>query len=157
MLAMDIVFEELTRFIVRAKAACYAEGGGETISSRTGSHDLFFKDGLYAYLDSYFGASDFIGQEVVYYQEIPVWAMNYYGRILEPEKISGEQTGTIIKQSLSKLYQESRFLGGFEFVVADCTYIDTNRGDVSSFTGQEWILRDAVKVYELDYHGGLIR
>jgi hypothetical protein len=36
-------------------------------------------------------------------------------------------------------------------------YIDTKEGDVSFFTGREWIERRGVKVYELLYHGGLIK
>ena len=31
-----------------------------------------------------------MGQEVVYHQNTPVWAMNYYGRILEPSLINAK-------------------------------------------------------------------
>jgi hypothetical protein len=149
--------ERLNAFIVRAKAATYVGGGAKSLSYQPGSHDLQFHDAPFAYLDSYFGGADFIGQEVVYFEGKPVWAMNYYGRILRPELLSALEAGRILQESLSKLYQEGRFLGGFEHPTHDATYFDTNEGDVLSFTGQEWITRQSQKVYELHYHGGLIR
>ena len=80
--------EQLNTFIVRAKAATYVGGGAKSLSYRPGSHDLQFHEGAFSYLDSYFGGSDFLGQEVVYYEGQPVWVMNYYGRILEPALIT---------------------------------------------------------------------
>ena len=60
-------------------------------------------------------------------------------------------------ESLGKLYQEGRFLGGFEYGTPLGTYFDTNEGDVSSFQGLEWITVQDKKVYELVYHGGLVK
>jgi hypothetical protein len=147
----------LNEFIVRAKAATYIGSGREIRSCRPGSHDLEFREGPFHYLDSYFGGADFIGEEVVYYEEKPVWAMNYYGRILAPESITAEETGKILKKSLSKLYKQNRFLGGLENVEGRDVYLDTNEGNLDTFTGKEWIERDGVRVYELVYHGGLVK
>jgi hypothetical protein len=154
---MTEMIAPLNDFIVKAKAATYVGSGRESASCRPGSHDLQFRDGPFLYLDSYFGGADFIGEEVVYFEEKPVWAMNYYGRILVPEKITGTETGQVIKKSLSLLYRENRFLGGFEYADGRDVYFDINEGDVTSFTGKEWIERDGVRVYELVYHGGLIK
>jgi len=155
---LNISIQELDAFILKAKAATYVGDGQEVHPCRPGSHDLKFEEGSFSYLDSYFGGSDFIGQEVVYYQDKPVWAMNYYGRILQPDLITGTETGKMIKESLSKMYaEEGRFLGGFEHAAGNLRYTDTSQGEVSSFAGTEWITRDNVKVYELDYHGGLIK
>ncbi len=144
-------------FIVSAKAAAYVGNGKKSLSYRPNSHDLQVSKGDFAYLDSYFGGTDFIGQEVVYLNNEPVWAMNYYGRILEPENIDAAQAGSIIKESLSLLYQEKRFLGGFKQQTPKGLYIDTSEGDVSSFKGIEHIEQGGLKVYELLYHGGLIK
>jgi hypothetical protein len=149
--------DELTAFIVRAKAATYVGGGVHSPACRPASHDLQFSEGAFAYLDSYFGGADFIGEEVVYHAGQPVWAMNYYGRILESALISPAEAGQAIQASLSRMYQQGRFLGGFEHATPWGTYIDTSRGEVTSFTGQEWIMREGVRVYELVYHGGLIK
>ena len=149
--------EQLDAFIVQAKATTYVGKGARSLSYRPGSHDLQFHEGAFSYLDSYFGGTDFLGQEVVYHEGKPVWVMNYYGRILEPALISAAEAGQIIQESLSLLYREGRFLGGFEHATRDSTYVDASEGDVSSFVGQESITRENVKVYELVYHGGLVK
>ncbi len=148
---------ELEAFIIRAKAATYVGSGAKSLSHRPGSHDLEYHDPPFAYLDSYYGSADFIGEEVVYHADQPVWAMNYYGRILESTLITAAEAGQIIKESLTLLYQEGRFLGGFQHTAADGVYTDTSQGDFTSFTGKEWITRAGVRVYELVYHGGLIK
>jgi len=148
---------ELHMFIVRAKAATYVGGGAKTSPCRPASHDLQFVDGDWSYLDSYFGGTDFIGEEAVWHLQQPVWVMNYYGYILKPELITPAQAGQMIKSSLSRMYTEGRFLGGFQYSEGDFTYFDTSEGDFSRFTGHEWIERDEIKVYELVYHGGLVK
>lgn len=147
----------LEEFIVKAKANTYVGGGQKCTASRPSSHDLQFSEGSFSYLDSYFGGTDFIGEEVVYFKEKPVWAMNYYGRILDPTLIDGQTAGRIIKESLSKLYLKGRFLGEFQNKTFMGVYFDTNEGDVLSFRGLEWITVQEQKVYELVYHGGLIK
>jgi len=153
----ELSTQQLEDFIVAAKAATYAGDGAPTASCRPHSHDLEFRDGELAYLDSYFGGTDFIGEEAVYHRGEPVWAMNYYGRILEPELIVAAEAGKIIKASLTAMYREGRFLGGHEWTIGDDVYTDTSDGDVTSFTGKEQITRRGVVVYDLVYHGGLIK
>jgi hypothetical protein len=154
---MDVSLDRLNEFIVKAKAATYVGGGEHAPSSRPGSIDLLFEDGPFVYLDSYYGGSDFIGEEVVYCNNQAIWAMNYYGYILKPDLIDAATAGKVIKASLSALYTEGRFLGGFEFESGGYVYTDTNEGNAAHFTGKEWISQQGVQVYELVYHGGLIK
>jgi hypothetical protein len=154
---MTVDIDALHTFIVRAKAATYVGSGEHVTPCRLGSHDLHFEDGQWAYLDSYFGGTDFIGEEVVYFDGKPVWALNYYGRILRLELITAIQAGQMIKASLSRMYKEDRFLGGFEHTENDLTYVDTSEGDTTSFRGREYIRRGQDLAYELMYHGGLIK
>ena len=153
---MNLDIDALERFIVAAKAACYVGDGASAPSSRGGSHDLSMVQGDWRYLDSYFGGTDFLGQECVWFRDQPVWAMNYYGYILMPDLIDASRAGTVIKSALSDMYQQGRFLGGFEEPVGEFVYRDSNTGEVTRFHGIETILRDADVVYRLDYHGGLI-
>lgn len=147
----------LNAFIVRAKAATYVGSGEHVSPCRLGSHDLRFIDDQWAYHDSYFGGSDFIGEEVVYFADQPIWAMNYYGRILRDDLINAEQAGHMIKASLSRMYKEGRFLDGFEYSEDDFTYVDSSEGDAKNFHGREFIRRGDEVAYELVYHGGLIK
>jgi len=149
--------KELGIFIVQAKAASYVGDGEHAPSCRPGSHDLHFVRGQWSYLDSYFGGRDFIGQEVVYHTGQPVWAMNYYGRILRADLITPEEAGQVIKTSLSHMYQEGRFLGGFEYRHGEFGYHDENDGDLTCFHGWETISRGGDQAYQLVYHGGFIQ
>ena len=147
----------LEPFIIKAKQNCYVGDGETAPSSRLLSHDLKFEEGQWKYLDSYFGATDFLGQETVWYNDEPVWAMNYYGRILRDDMFDAGQGAAIIRAALSSLYTEDRFLGGFEYIHDDYLYQDTSQGDFKSFTGYEIISKDNIELYRLDYHGGMIR
>ncbi|GAA0609271.1 hypothetical protein HPO96_28970 [Kribbella sandramycini] len=148
---------ELETFVVRAKAATYAGDGGFAESGRPGAHDLRFVDGELSYLDSYYGDADFLGQEVVHASGRPVWGMNYYGYLLQPERLTAAAAGRLIKQALSALYAEGRFLGGFSYRDGDLTYVDENSGDFARFEGTEYISGAGGAVYyRLRYHGGLI-
>jgi hypothetical protein len=148
---------KLHAFIVRAKAATYVGSGAQGASSRPGSHDLHYSEDDWLYIDSYFGGTDFIGQEAVFLQGKPIWAMNYYGYILRPDLITPAQAGAMIKASLSRMYTESRFLGGFQHSQDSLTYTDTSQGSFERFHGKEWIERDGLRAYELLYHGGLVK
>ncbi|EPE98873.1 DUF5680 domain-containing protein [Rhizobium grahamii] len=153
---MDIA--ALNRFIVEAKARTYVGGGPPAPACRTRSHDMGYQREQWRYLDSYFGGADFAGQEVVWRDGEPVWAMNYFGRIIEHSLIDGERAGTVIKAALSKMYAEyRRFLGGMEFEHAFGFYADQNTGDCSHFSGREVIVVNERRAYELDYRGGLIQ
>ena len=154
---MVIDLQELNAFIVRAKSATYVGDGEHVTPCRTGSHDLRFSDGEWNYLDSYFGGSDFIGEEVVYFAGKPVWAMNYYGRILRDDLLTAAQAGQMIKTSLSRMYKEGRFLGGFEYAENELTYVDLSEGSADCFHGRETIRCGPETAYELMYNGGLIR
>ena len=149
--------EKLHDFILSAKAATYVGDGQTAPSSRPESHDLAYQAGDYHYLDSYFGGSDFIGQEVVYHQGNPVWGMNYYGVLIKPDVITADEVGRMIKDSLSLMYREGRFLGGWLHTRDDLTYHDTSHGDLTRFNGREWIEKESRVLYELVYHGGMIR
>ncbi|MGZ0050929.1 DUF5680 domain-containing protein [Brevibacillus gelatini] len=148
---------DLEAFIVQAKRHSYVGGAKRLLPYRLGSKDIQYVSGDWAYHDSYFGDSDFIGQELVYFQKSPVWAMNYFGYITKPDQIDAHTVGRMIKAGLSNMYQEGRFLGAFEHVQDDLRYVDTNEGDVTFFQGKEFIYRRDEVVYELLYHGGLLK
>lgn len=147
----------LETFIVAAKRATYVGNGTPAPSCRPGSHDLAFAQGAWRYLDSYFGGTDFIGQEVVWLDDQPVWAMNYRGFILRSDLIDAERAGATIKAALSSMYAQGRFLGGWRYETPDGVYVDASDGSVERFTGSEEILCSDTVAYRLDYHGGLIR
>jgi hypothetical protein len=150
--------DELEAFIVEAKANCYiGRAPKNDLSCRDGSHDLSFKKADFSYLDSYFGGTDFIGQEIIWHHGIPIWGMNCFGKILHDELLDAETAGRIITTSLQNLYRQGRFLGGFSHEIEGYRYHDQTEGSYRRFSGIEIISRDELSVYQLDYHGGMIR
>jgi Domain of unknown function (DUF5680) len=148
---------DLGAFVIRAKAATYVGSGATAESSRLGSHDLTFASDEWLYRDSYFGGTEFLGQETVWFAAEPIWAENYYGYILRPDLIDAAQAGTTIKAALSAMYQRGHFLGSFDWPGPHGDYQDRSSGDVSHFHGREVILVSDIEAYALDYCGGLIK
>ncbi|ULR46446.1 DUF5680 domain-containing protein [Rhizobium sp. K102] len=146
----------LNEFVVEAKAASYVGGGVPRPPCRQGSHDIGYVRGDWRYLDSYFGGTDFAGQEVVWFADEPIWAMNYFGWVIAPDLIDASAAGTVIKAALSAMYRQGRFLGGMEFDHPFGRYVDRSEGGCERFSGHECIMVDGRKAYALDYRGGLI-
>jgi hypothetical protein len=152
-----MTIDELNATIVAAKAATYVGGGRKVPASRQGAHDLSWESGDWRYLDSYFGGTDFLGQEVVWHLGQPVWSMSYYGYIRRQDLINGERAGATIKAALSAMYAEGRFLGGFDWSGPHGRYLDRSDGNAAQFRGRETILVDGIEAYALDYFGGLVK
>ena len=148
---------DLNAFIVKAKRATYVGSGLNAEPSRLGSHDLTLQDGDWSYRDSYFGGTDFLGQEAVWLKGEPVWSMCYYGCVLRPELINPTQAGATIKSALSAMYAQGRFLGGFDWTGPHGRYVDRSEGEAAHFRGREAILVQGVEAYALEYFGGLVR
>jgi hypothetical protein len=149
--------DDLERFVVSAKAATFASGHGSApVSSRPESVDHEFTEGRFRYLDSVVGGTHFVGQEIVYLFDEPVWAMNYHGRILDPA-YGPPQIVPVLQAGMSAVYSEGRFLGGTELQVGKFAYVDVTDGAIDEFTGSETIHVDGRNIYRLRYHGGLIR
>ena len=147
----------LLSFLIRAKKATYVGGGGKAASSRTASHDLTYEEGDLAYRDSYFGGTDFIGQEVVWQNGQPIWSMCYYGYILRPDLITPSQAGTISKAALSQPQAQGRLLENLRHSQNEFDFEITSHGTVEHFNGRETIQTNGALAYALDYFGGLLK
>ncbi len=150
--------EALAAFLEAANKATYANRTmPKAPSTRAGSLDYHFeRDGL-AYHDTYFGARDFIGAEVVYDNGTPAWGMNYFGFILD-DGVSEKDVYAFLRTALMQPYGDlipvrgpRRFdEGGKSFRLAIA-------GDLANFTGTEEIHFASKVVYRCHIHGGLIR
>lgn len=141
----------LEEFLVQAKKNTYASGNNRVAASRMKSKDLLYTVDNYTYLDSYFGDSDFSGEEIVYQDDVPIWSMNYIGRVTD-EKFKSE----VLKQALQHVEVSMPYRGPRIFVMDDYTYLCDYNGDINWFSGEEKILYKQTIVYELRFHGGKI-
>lgn len=145
------VSKEMIAFLCRAKKKTYAGKGAETVSSRPNSHDLQYIEGRYTYLDTYLGGEKFSGEEAVWDQDQPVWAMNYSGRLIG-EGFSGD----FLKAALYQVPEEYPFRGPIRYQEGDYTYHCIITGDVEWYQGYEEIFYVDRKVYECYFHGGIV-
>lgn len=138
-----------TDFLIKAKQHTYAAKMGKVTSSRTASQDYQFKEGDYLYLDSFLGSEKFSGTEAIWFQDQPLWSMNYYGYVM-----ALGFSGDFLKESLLHVPYDQPFRGPQLFQKGDYTYHCQTEGDSHCFHGKEEIFFKDKKVYELYFYGG---
>lgn len=152
--------DDLTNFLVEAKKETYANAASEKISaSRKGSKDYEYSNGEMTYHDTYFGGTNFMGEEVVYTEcETPIWGMNYYGVTLD-EHLSEEAVDKALRPALMQVGNGSELpvRGPKEYINGEYKYTFESTGDLEYFDGVETIYKNEQKVYVLKCHGGLIK
>lgn len=147
----------LLPFIIRAKKATYVGDGKKLASSRPSSRDLAYTEGDLTYRDSYFGGTDFIGQECVWQHDKPIWSMVYYGYILRPDLITGSEAANLLRQALSQPQAQGRLLDNLELDLEKMHYAISSEGSVEHFKGREIITVNDTLAYALDYFGGSVK
>ncbi|MDP2940489.1 MAG: DUF5680 domain-containing protein [Candidatus Omnitrophota bacterium] len=142
---------------MKAKQNTYASNGEEAeIILADTAKELVFKDKCLEYRDRYFGADSFIGQEIVFYDGNAIWGMNYYG-LLTSDIIPSKRVYSFLQKALKKVTASQPFRGPSDFADEEFQYINKPRGTVDFFKGFEKILYKRKQIYQLHYHGGLIR
>ena len=148
---------ELNNFLVRAKVNTYANSGeGMESKLEDGSRELVYKEEGWTYRDRYFGFNPFFGEEIIWKNKRVVWGMNYYGKILS-EAVSDEKIYEFLKKALLRVDKSMPFRGLKALDEGDFNYRNSASGSVEEFHGVEMILYQGKRVYELKYHGGIIK
>jgi len=143
--------EKLIPFLIKAKQKTYAGHGAEVQSCRPSSHDLQFSEGNLLYYDTFLGGKMFSGQEALWQDNVPLWSMNYYGRV-----ISDPFSGDFLKEALFNVPATNPFRGPEHFSKDNYTYKCKVDGSFEYFQGYEEIFYFDKKIYELHFHGGII-
>lgn len=144
--------DSLVSFIVKAKRSTYANKQNKVNSLRKDAHDYFFEEDELKYYDSFFGASSFSGQEIVYKNDKVCWSMNYFGNVL-----SDDFQGDFLKEALLQVNEKRPFRGAEIFKKGEYVYISNVEGNISSFQGNEDIYYHSKKIYHCMFHGGIIK
>lgn len=154
---MRIPDNELANFLNVANKATYANKEAPKSSSlRPSSEDYHFEQGDIVYHDTYFGARDFIGEEIVYKVAKPVWGMNYYGYILNPD-IPTKDVYSVLRSALMQKYDDVLPVRGpREYMEGTDRYENRVEGTLDRFSGEETISMGGELVYRCNYHGGNI-
>jgi Domain of unknown function (DUF5680) len=151
-----VLDESVLAFIVRAKANTWNSDGSASLAYRPGSHDLQYHEGDRAYLDSYFGSTEFVGQEVVWERNTPLWVMNYHGRILRPDDYDGARAGATSQYGRGRMYETGTFMGDHSFTYGHVIFRVESTGSADAFTGLESHEIEGVTVYHFRFHGGSV-
>jgi hypothetical protein len=155
---MKFDIEEISNFLKEANKSTYAnKDASKAASTRLRSDDYHFENGDLIYHDTYFGSRDFIGEEVVYKKEVPIWGANYYGYIFSETTNEKELYGFLRKALMQEYADTIPVRGPEEFVSGEWKYMNKVEGGLERFTGVEEILRSGELLYRCNYHGGLIR
>ena len=144
--------QKTVEFLIRAKRATYAGKGAETAPSRTGSHDLVYREGELMYYDTYLGGERFAGEEALWSSGVPFWSMNYAGRV-----IGDPFSGDFLKEALLRVQEEQPYRGPRQYANGDYVYHCDTAGTFEWFQGKETIDFQGKLIYECFFHGGLIR
>lgn len=144
--------EDIIEFLRTAKKSTYAGKGEEVQSSRPNSHDLQYDEGNLKYIDTYLGGERFLGEEAVWKDHMPIWGMNYNGRII------GEGfSGSFLKEALTLVPKEHPYRGPMVYQNGEYKYHCVVNGEFEWFHGYEEIFFNDTKVYECNFHGGCIK
>lgn len=148
----DIDIDKAVHFLIKAKQSTYSGYGPETESSRVASHDLKYEDGNYLYYDTYLGGQKFSGEEAIWFNENPIWCMNYSGRVLG-ENFSGD----FLKEVLNHVPYEMPYRGPSIYQKGDYHYHCKVEGEFIWYQGYEEIFYRDKKIYECYFHGGVVK
>lgn len=152
-------FEQLKKFLYNANAKGYAGGAQEITPQRPGFNELEYSEGDWYFRDSYAGSFFAPGQEIVYFQDKPIWAMAYAGGMKfefhnQPE--IAKETFQFLKKALLAMDPEKPFRGSAELIDGDWRYISTLDGDIKDFIGNEKIFKGDELMFEQNFIGGLV-
>ena len=160
-MTLPIPKEKFSQFLVAAKIATYAAEDEATRVKPVlkGSHQLEFRQGALLYRDIYYGGNYFVGQETVYFNQNPIWAMSYAGGINEGVTIAEEISGiySFLQAALRAVPMEAPYRGPESFKEGAFTYSNRILGKVGRFSGVEMIYYQENPIYQLHYSGGAIK
>jgi len=143
-------------FLLKAKLRTYATGGeGAEQDLADGTREMFYREGDFFYRDRYFGFNPFIGEEVVWENDKVVWAMNYYGMVMDGS-VEGAEIYGFLKKAMQRITPDRPFRGPGEYREGDFLYQDRSEGNAERFSGEEKIFFQNRQVYGLKYHGGKV-
>jgi hypothetical protein len=150
--------KELANFLHEANKNTYANKDAPKVAaSRWKSEDYRFEKGELIYHDTYFGGRDFIGEEIVYKNQKPVWGANYFGFILD-DNVGEKDVYDFLRQALMQDYDDViPIRGPKNFSAEDKEYRFTADGDLTNFSGKEEIYFGGKVIYRCFVHGGFIR
>jgi hypothetical protein len=157
---LPVTRNDLTSFLLAAKRHTYASEEADSLVPPvlTGSRQMEYRQGSLFYRDIYYGELYFVGQEIIYHDSSPLWAMGYAGGVIKgavpPSGV--EELYDFLRAALRQARAERPFRGPSIFGRGTYVYTDDTEGGLERFYGVETISLRGRRVYELHYSGGIL-
>jgi uncharacterized protein DUF5680 len=152
--------EAFLRFLLEAKRFTYASQGDEATVTPLipRSKQLEHRDGDFSYRDIYVGMTRFVGQEIVFHVEEPIWSMSYAGGMTLAARDDSERRAiyAFLRVALLAGGPDRPYRGPTRMQQSPYEYMNESQGDLDAFWGMERITRNDEEVYELRYNGGFL-
>ncbi len=145
---------ELGAFLARAKAGSYAaDDPGRIRRMEDGGDEAAHEEGVFRYRDRWYGETRFTGEEVVWREGRPCWAMSYLG-------VTGASAPPEFphfhKRALRRVPPDAPFRGPALHREGDLVYVNEWSGDLAAFRGVERAFLGDREIYRLEYQGGAL-
>lgn len=147
----------LCAFLVEAKRSTYAAGdAARKIIETDKSTTLMYEAGDWKYHDNYFGGEPYGGREAVFFKNLPVYFMAYYGWV-EESVIDFNAVYKVLQGALTLIPEDKPFRGPEKHSQDGLVYDNSFEGEVDNFSGEEAIsAADGTVLYKAKYFGGLV-
>lgn len=153
--------KELEKFLRKASLMTYAGDGKRIKSDKSGFYDLEYHEGDFYYRDSFAGFLSSHGQEIIWFQDKPVWMCSYTGGMRNSKKDDAKfanETFEFLKKAMQKQSTDTfRHRGPETLINGSWTYRNNFSGTLNSFSGHEEISYEDELVFVHDYMGGSLK
>ncbi|MDP4087416.1 MAG: DUF5680 domain-containing protein [Bacillota bacterium] len=148
----NYINDKAVDFLLKAKKAVYGGNVSKVKALKPGSYDFEYVEANFKYINTFLGEEQFSGEEALWNNDIPLWSMNYTGRVLA-QTFSWQ----FLRDVLSLVSKENPFRGPVIYEKGQYQYHCVINGELEWFQGYEEIYFNYNKVYECFFHGGKIK
>ncbi len=105
----------------KSKKSTYADGIKYKVSStKPNSVDYHYEEDNFIYHDTYFGSKEFYGEEIVYFDNLPMWYIEYKCKDLNDE--TTDVYAKVLKPSLKNVDVKFPLRCSKEFIFTESHY-----------------------------------
>lgn len=150
------IISSLKKFLKESGKVDYANSDPKNWKKeKDGSSTIYYESGEWSSHDNFFGGEPYGGRTVVHYKGIPIWMFIYYGSV-EPQVKNIQEVYDFLKSALNADPENKTFRGPKLYVRKKYKYVNTWKGSVEKFEGEEQIYQGKTIIYGANYMGGLV-
>jgi len=152
----DVIdIKTLSIFILKARKRYFTNAQLYIVKQNQEAYETDFREGTMFYQRSYMGTYSLIGKEIVSMSDRPVWGLSFFGATLG-EKISKEDIHYLLNAMLMLSVPVDE---NYKLSSLNKEYTFENllpNGDITNFKGEKFAIQKNMKLFNLQYFGGLI-